>query len=457
MTTEPTPPGDVQKGVTNTTGLPGVASGPAETPPAGASKAAKPARRTAAVENAPPPARPRTRRRDGTIVGYLSGVFTFFTLIALALAGVVYWGKATFDGPGPLASGTTVLIARNQGVGEIADSLARAGVIEQATLFKVGVGVYGVKDRLRYGEYAFPAGVSMREAMEIIVSGKSIEHVITIPEGLTSLQIVERLRDQAILTGDVKQTPAEGALLPETYKFTRGASREQIVARMKEHREEAVAKIWSERDPASKLKSPEELVILASLVEKETGVASERPQVAAVFTNRLARGMRLQSDPTIVYGIVGGRGTLGRSLTRSDIQSRTPYNTYVVSGLPAGPIANPGRDALEAAARPAKSKDLYFVADGSGGHAFAPTLVDHNRNVANWRKIEKARGAPADRLAPDEQTPETAANEPAPTGGADGGPAADARAAPPTSSQSGPAPAPSRPKPADRTRPPRDR
>lgn len=200
-----------------------------------------------------------------------------------------------------------------------------------------------------------------------------------------------------------------------------------------------VEEIWKGRDPATKLKSPDELVIMASLIEKETGVPEERPQVAAVFANRLAKGMRLQSDPTIVYGLVGGRGTLGRSLTRADIQSKTPYNTYVVRGLPAGPIANPGRDSLEAAARPAKTSDLYFVADGSGGHAFGKTLAEHNRNVANWRKIEKQRGVPADRLDPDEQTPE-ASNDEADASGT--GAAGSAAAATST-------PAAQRPKPAD--------
>jgi UPF0755 protein len=211
---------------------------------------------------------------------------------------------------------------------------------------------------------------------------------------------------------------------------------------MRQHREEIVERVWRERDPESTLKSVDELVTLASLVEKETGIAEERPRVAAVFANRLARGMRLQSDPTIVYGLVGGRGTLGRSLTRADIQSRTPYNTYVVPGLPAGPIANPGRDALEAAARPAKTRDLYFVADGSGGHAFAPTLAEHNRNVANWRRIEKARGVPPDRLAPDEQTPE-AAN--------DGAEAANPPPTPAAANGSSP------PKPANDRRRPRER
>lgn len=405
-----------------------------------------------APKDAPPPPAPvrRRRRRDGALVGYLSGVMTFLTLVALAVGGLVYWGKSEFNRPGPLAQPTAVMIQRNAGVTEIADSLQRAGVISDANVFKAGVGVYGAKDKLRYGEYAFPANVSMREAMEIIVSGKSIEHTVTIPEGLTSLQIVDRLRDQPMLTGDIKETPPEGSLLPETYKFTRGAAREQIIARMKQHRDDALAEIWKDRDPSVRVKTPEELMTLASLVEKETGIAAERPQVAAVFANRLARGMRLQSDPTIVYGLVGGRGTLGRSLTRSDIQSRTPYNTYVVPGLPAGPIANPGRAAIEAAANPAKTKDLYFVADGSGGHAFAPNLVEHNKNVGRWRQIEKARGVPADRLAPDEQTPETTREQPDSSAES-----ADATAAAPPPQGAATSSAPQRPKPKPAPRQPR--
>lgn len=418
MTEQPTPPDGPSSADDPIGRLRLVASDrPAESQPAAAPE---PAEAPAKPSEKPPAARKKRRARDGALVGYTSGIFTCLTLLTLAAGGALYYGKSVFDGPGPLQQDTTVVIARNQGVTEIADSLERAGVISDAWLFKAGVQAYGVKDRLRYGEYAFPANVSMRDALGVIVSGKSIEHTVTIPEGLTSLQIVERLRDQPLLTGEIRETPEEGSLLPETYKFTRGAPREQILDRMKQLRDKTVEEIWASRDPSVRVKTRDELVVLASLVEKETGIAAERPQVAAVFANRLAKGMRLQSDPTIVYGLVGGRGTLGRSLTRRDIQSQTPYNTYVVRGLPAGPIANPGRAALEAAANPAKSKDLYFVADGSGGHAFAPSLVEHNKNVARWRQVEKARGVAADRLAPDEQTPEASsdAGEDAATGAA---------------------------------------
>ncbi|MFD1333857.1 endolytic transglycosylase MltG, partial [Methylopila musalis] len=343
--------------------------------------------------------------RHGALVGYLSGLFTFFTLVALALGGAIYYGKSLFDGPGPLEREITVVIPRNQGVGEIAETLARAGVLDHPKAFEAGVRLHRAGDGLRFGEYAFPAHVSMREAMEILISGKAIEHAITIPEGLTSQQVVERLREASVLTGDVREIPPEGALLPETYNVMRGMPREQVIARMRQEQKAALDKIWRDRDPSVPVKTPDDLVTLASLVEKETGIAEERGRVAAVFVNRLNKGMRLQSDPTIVYGLVGGRGTLGRSLTRSDIQSRTAYNTYVINGLPAGPIANPGRAALEAAARPPKTGELYFVADGTGGHAFGKTLAEHNRNVQRWRQVERARGAAADRVAPDEATP----------------------------------------------------
>ncbi|MFC7052832.1 endolytic transglycosylase MltG [Hansschlegelia quercus] len=383
-----------------------VAATPMATEPPPAEETPKSKTATAA------PPQKRARRRDSAFVGYLSGLFTFLTLLVFLAGGALYWAKARFDGRGPLEKDATVMIQRNQGLSEISEALTRGGVIDQPKLFEFGVRFYGQNDKLRYGEFAFPAGVSMREAMEIIASGKSIEYTVTIPEGLTSLQIVDRLRDQPLLTGDIKDTPPEGSLLPETYNFTRGAARQQIVQRMQQLHKEVVQKAWDSRRPTPGVKTPEDLVTLASLVEKETGIAEERPRVAAVFANRLARGMRLQSDPTIVYGLVGGRGTLGRSLNRTDIQSRTPYNTYVVPGLPAGPIANPGRDAIEAAAQPAETKDLYFVADGTGGHAFAPSLVEHNRNVAKWRQIERTAGAPADRLAPDAAAAEADQEEP---------------------------------------------
>jgi UPF0755 protein len=268
-----------------------------------------------------------------------------------------------------------------------------------------GVSAYRQSRRLKAGEYAFAPGMSMREVMDLLVSGKAIMHTITLPEGLTSKQIVDRLRADEMLTGDIEAIPPEGSLLPETYAFTRGASRQQILDQMAAAHKRALDEVWANRRSGLPIDTPEELVTLASIVEKETGKADERPRVAAVFVNRLEAGMRLQSDPTVIYGIAAGEGTLGRAIRRSDLDAENPYNTYRIDGLPPGPIANPGRAALEAVATPSSTEELYFVADGTGGHVFARTLDEHNRNVARWRQIERQRAAAGDALT-DEREPD---------------------------------------------------
>ena len=216
-----------------------------------------------------------------------------------------------------------------------------------------------------------------------------MQHSVTIPEGLTSEQIVARLSDNDIFSGSVREIPREGTLLPETYKFPRGTTREQVIQRMQQAQKRVVAEIWERRSPDVPIKSPEQLVTLASIVEKETGKPDERSRVAAVFVNRLRQKIKLQSDPTIIYGLVGGKGTLGRPIKRSEIAQPSPYNTYVIDGLPPGPISNPGRASLEAAANPARTRDLFFVADGTGGHAFTETYDQHQKNVAKLRAMEK--------------------------------------------------------------------
>jgi UPF0755 protein len=246
---------------------------------------------------------------------------------------------------------------------------------------------------MRAGEFLFKAGTSIDAAVDTLVQGKAILHSVTIPEGWTSEQVVARLNENEILTGEVGEMPREGTLLPDTYKFERGTSRQQIVNAMQAAQKRALNEIWARRAPDLPIKTPQELVILASIVEKETGRADERTRVAGVFINRLQKRMRLQSDPTIVYGLVGGKGTLGRGILRSEIERPTPYNTYAIEGLPPGPIANPGRASLEAVANPSRTRDLYFVADGTGGHAFAENLDQHNRNVTRWRQIERNRAA----------------------------------------------------------------
>ncbi|MBT6096092.1 MAG: endolytic transglycosylase MltG, partial [Rhodospirillaceae bacterium] len=251
--------------------------------------------------------------------------------------------------------------------------------------------MFGEPKPLRAGEYAFPAALSPAEAARILQSGRTVQRRVTFAEGLTRAEVASTLAAAAGATGAVGPLPQEGWLLPETYHYAFGDSREALLKRMNDAMVALADKLWSERAPDLPIKSVHEAVILASIVEKETGVASERPRVAAVFINRLRLGMRLQSDPTVVYGLTFGEKPLGHGLTRADLQSRTPYNTYLIKGLPPTAIANPGRAALESVLHPADSKDLYFVADGTGGHAFARTLKGHNANVAKWRRIERAR------------------------------------------------------------------
>lgn len=376
-----------------------------------------------AITPEPAPAPPRSRRARSPLVVALNALITLLVFGVIGVAGLLYWGKHEFDRPGPLDGDKIILIPSNSRLQAIADTLEREGVIDDHLVFLGGVTVYRKTGSLKAGEYAFEPHMSMRAVMDLLVSGKSILHAITIPEGLTSQQIVERVKADDTLVGEVDAIPEEGSLLPETYKFTRGTSRTQILDQMKNAHERALAAIWKNRRPDLPVKSQKELVTLASIVEKETGKADERPRVAAVFINRLKKGMRLQSDPTIIYGIVGGAGTLGRPIRRSDIDAETPYNTYRFAGLPPGPIANPGRAALEAAAQPSQTDDLYFVADGSGGHVFSSTLAEHNRNVAKWRAVEQQRAAagdvPVDRIDPDlADAPDSAA---APDAGAAAG------------------------------------
>jgi UPF0755 protein len=260
-------------------------------------------------------------------------------------------------------------------------------VIRDSLVFAAGVRVYGEERPLQAGEYQFAARVSMRLVMEQMIDGVTVKHRLTIPEGLTSAEIVALVAAAPDLEGSVPAAlPADGSLLPETYFFSKGDTREQLIERMRKGMSDTLAELWPARDGAVPLKTIAEAVTLASIVEKETGLATERPHVASVFFNRLAQGMPLQSDPTVIYALTGGKGPLGRALLRADLQFASPYNTYANAGLPPGPIANPGRASLEAVLHPASTKDLYFVADGSGGHAFAATLDEHNRNVAAWRK-----------------------------------------------------------------------
>ncbi len=312
-------------------------------------------------------------------------------LVILASGAALYFGKQEFTGQGPSTAPSTFLVKPSTGVADIADQLERRGLVSDARIFRLGVRAYGNDGALKAGEYEIEAGASMLDIMDLLKSGKSVQYSLTIPEGLTVEQAWQRIAEQEALSGDMpKDIPAEGSLIADTQRFTRGASRQQIVNKMLADQKELVDSIWARRAPDLPLADINEFVTLASIVEKETARGDERSRVAAVFINRLNKGMRLQSDPTIIYGIFGGKGKpADRPIFRSDIDKPTPYNTYTIKGLPPTPIANPGKASLEAVANPSKTKDLYFVADGTGGHVFAATLDEHNENVARWRAFQR--------------------------------------------------------------------
>ena len=316
-----------------------------------------------------------------------------FTVSALVVVTglLAFYTIDRFERPGPLTADTVIFIPQGSGVEAIARQLHEAGAIEDPLVFRLGVRLLRVGRELRAGEYLFAAVLSNRDAIELLRGGQTVVRRLTLAEGLTSREIVALVEQAAALEGAVGAVPPEGSLLPETYHYARGDQRGELVARMGRARDRLLSELWAGRAPNLPVATPQEAAVLASIVEKETGVAGERPRVASVFVNRLRKGMRLQSDPTVVYGLTGGKGALGRALTRKDLQAPSPYNTYLNSGLPPGPITNPGRASLEAVLNPAKTAFLYFVADGSGGHAFATTLAEHNRNVAKWRKLKKQK------------------------------------------------------------------
>jgi UPF0755 protein len=369
---------------------------PVETSPDYGSRVAPRSPSEAIKPTAAPPPPIRVRRPRGGLLSAISGFLTFALIAALGVVLGIVWLERQVNDPGPLADDKVVIIPRNTGTSEIAELLRREGVVSRPLVFELYAHLNRQRGQLKAGEFLFKARSSIDAAIDTLIQGKAILHSFTAPEGLTSEQIIARLAENEILTGEIKEIPREGTLLPDTYRFERGSTRQQIVNLMQEKQRQTLSQVWAKRATDLPIRTPQELVILASIVEKETGRGEERARVASVFINRLTRRMKLQSDPTIVYGLVGGKGTLGRGILRSEIDKATPYNTYVVEGLPPGPIANPGRAALEAVANPVRTKDLYFVADGTGGHAFAETLDQHQRNVARWRQIERERAVPAD-------------------------------------------------------------
>ena len=340
----------------------------------------------------------KSSERSGFTVSLLTASATFglFLLVALISFCVIYYG------PGPSArqgDKTVVTLASGSGVSAIAAQLRAAGVIRSTDLFRAAATLSGADRRLRAGEYEVASGTSLAGVGKLLVDGRVVRHFVTLPEGWSSAQAVDILAKEPVLIGTV-ETPEEGSLWPDTYEVVRGETRQSVIDRMQRAANDNLRTLWAQRAPGSVARTPQEAVVLASIVEKETGLAAERPRVAAVFSNRLRAGMRLESDPSIVYGLTKGR-PLGRGIRRSELEQQTPWNTYQIAGLPPTPIANPGKEALKAVLNPPADTALFFVADGTGGHAFATTYEEHLGNVARWRQIERQKaGLPPEAPAP---------------------------------------------------------
>lgn len=376
-----------------------------------------------------------------------SNALTLFVVLLAVAAGVLAWGRNEFTGPGPLADAVCIKVERGASLAQISRVLETRDAVTDARIFRIGADYADRSDDLKFGSYLVPPGASMSQVLEIVTAGGQstcgreanfrigvtgadivlreldpatdsyVEVVkfdvtqpapaayvdaageddlrwrVTLAEGVTSWQVVDSLRRADFLTGEIAAVPAEGTLAPDSYEVTRGADRAALIAEMEARQARVLADLWAARAEGLPYASPEEALIMASIVEKETGIAAERRLVASVFLNRVAQGMRLQTDPTVIYGITKGEGALGRGLRQSELRRETPYNTYVIDGLPPTPIANPGQLSIEAALNPESSDYLFFVADGTGGHVFAVTLAEHNANVAKWRAIEAQRAA----------------------------------------------------------------
>ncbi|HEY4125531.1 MAG TPA: endolytic transglycosylase MltG [Rhizomicrobium sp.] len=316
----------------------------------------------------------------------MNRIIAILIAVAVIVAGVFEWESANFNTPGLSAKETVVLIPPHSGVSAISQTLEDAHVIKHAHLFWIGVRLRGEAAALKAGEYAIPAKASLRDVAAILMSGKVVQHKLTAAEGLTSQMIYNIVKKDSSLEGSAGTIPEEGVLLPETYLFTHGTTRNELLARMKAAQTTLFAKLWSARAADLPYQTQAQALILASIVEKESAIPSERRHIASVFVNRLRIGMPLQSDPTIIYGITRGY-PLGRAILESEIKAPTPFNTYAIAGLPPLPICNPGSDSIAAVLNPDQSPDLYFVADGTGGHVFSATIAEHEKNVAKWRKI----------------------------------------------------------------------
>ncbi len=321
-----------------------------------------------------------------SLIGATVGV----VILGILGGAAAFWLREVYRAPGPAPSAVVVVVPRGSGLSAIAAELCKAHVITSRFVFVVGTTLAGAAHRLEAGEYRFPAHVSPDHAMRLMVEGQTVVHRLTIPEGLTTPEVMALIAKAPALSGPLPSAPPEGVLRPQTYDYSLGTTRTAMIARLEQAMKKEVAKLWADRAPGLQLKTPEQAVILASMIEKETALPVERPLVAGVFYNRLRRDMPLQSDPTVIFALTKGKGPLGRPLSDADLATPSPYNTYRVRGLPPGPIDNPGQASLIAALHPDTTHDLYFVANGKGGHVFAKTLAGQLRNVARWRKIEDA-------------------------------------------------------------------
>jgi UPF0755 protein len=325
------------------------------------------------------------------VLSYFRWVLFFIALLVTVMGGALYLGTMLLTAPGPLETTKTVVIPRGAGPATMTRVLEEEGVIDHGKLFRLALMIDPSPRTIKAGEYEVPARISMQALVELLQSGKVVQRRLTVPEGMTTAEVIDLVRKTEALSGEITLDLKEGELLPETYFYSRDDTRDGLLLRMKEAMDKALDEAWRKRAAGLPLANRREALVLASMIEKETAVPAERPKIASVFINRLRRRMKLESDPTVIYGLSGGKGPFNRELSRVDLQSASPYNTYVVVGLPPGPICNPGRASIVAATNPARERLFYFVADGQGGHLFAATVLEHNRNVERWRQIQRER------------------------------------------------------------------
>jgi len=344
------------------------------------------------------------------VLSFFRWVLFFLVVFATVLGGAVFVGRTLLLAEGPLDKTKNIVIPRGAGPVTMARVLHEQGVISHPQLFRVALLIDATPKVIKAGEYEVPAHISMIALVDLLQAGKVVQRRFTVTEGTTTAEILDLLRKTDALSGEITADVREGDLLPETYFYSRDDTRDGVLLRMKEAMDKTLDEAWRKRAAGLPLANRREALILASIIEKETAVAAERPRVAAVYINRLRLHMKLESDPTTAYGLTGGKAPLGRELTRADLQSNSPYNTYIIPALPPGPICNPGRASIMAALNPApRDRSIYFVADGQGGHAFSASQYEHNRNVARWRDIQRQRQDPQPASAPSAPAPATTA------------------------------------------------